>query len=74
MNKTEAIDLAIKALNSYRGDNYQRAQNQFSNLTYKQKNESLYGLSGRTPQQILDAYKKHEDDINHSINILKALK
>lgn len=56
----------LKALDQYRGDNFERASAAFRGKSPDQMKQ-LYGQSGETCQQILDGYKQHVDAIEAAI-------
>jgi len=59
-------EIALKALQSYMGDDAQRARAAFRGLTTKQMAEQ-HGQSGKTRQQILDEYLDHESRVKAAI-------
>lgn len=64
--------ITLQALETYRGDDHQRAMHHFRHFTEKQMNE-LHGESGQTRQQILDKYKEHQDKVDLAITWIKSL-
>lgn len=62
----------LAALENYRGDNYSRALSYFRHLS-KSEMDAQYGNSGKTKQQLLDKYKKHDDEIEDAIVADKSL-
>lgn len=70
VNEKETI---IKALENYRGDNLYRAKAAFKNYTEERLN-SEYGESGKTPNEILAGYEKHEANIDAALTWIKEIK
>lgn len=66
------IQLAIKAIENYRGDDLARARFTFRGLTQDEMNEQ-HGESGRTRQQVLDGYINQENECNKAIAYLRQL-
>jgi hypothetical protein len=54
---SEEKEYVIKAMESYKGDNLERATARFRNLS-EQELDSQYGQSGMTCRQIWDEYKE----------------
>ena len=63
--------LILRALNTLRGDDYERALSAFRNCTPVQMKE-VYG-NGLTRQQLLDNYKKHVDEVEKAVTEVKNL-
>jgi len=68
----EHAQTAINALECARGDDLYRARAAFRKCTLKEMNEE-YGTSGKTRQQIMDAYEAHEAKINAAIEWVKRV-
>ena len=68
----ETKKLAIQALWSLRGDDYERAKRAFASRTSTQMRE-IYGYSGKTYEQILKEYKDHADKIQSAIKEISNL-
>ena len=64
-------ELAIKALEQMRGDDFYRCSKAFKNYTFEQMNEE-HGESGRTRAEILHEYYIHEKNVNEAIEWVKA--
>ena len=65
------IELAIKAVNNYKGDHLARATHAFKFLNKEQMQEQ-HGQSGRTRQEIMDGYIEHEQECNECIRLLTS--
>lgn len=63
--------LAIRALQSMRGDDSTRARNAFRNCTPEQMQQE-YGESGRTRAQILAEYEEHDAAVQAAIDWVEA--
>ncbi len=70
MNKHKQV--AMKALRESKSDDLHRAKRHFKGYTDKQMNEP-YGLSEKTPKQILEEYEKREKAIDEAIAWLVSL-
>jgi len=62
----------IAALYQAMGDDLERAQNAFRNMTREQMQET-YGFSEKTRQQIVDGYQAHRDKINEAIKYVEGI-
>ncbi len=56
----------LRALQNYRGDDYERASHAFRGLTPEQMQQP-YGHSGQTKQAILDGYRQHFQRVQDAI-------
>lgn len=65
-------ELAIKALEMAKGDDFLRAKHAFWGLTNEQM-EQQHGQSGKTRREILAQYQKHHDDHQAAIQWLKGV-
>jgi adenylosuccinate synthase len=70
MNKYQ--QLAIRALEYMKGDNYPRAKAVFRNYTPEQM-QKQYGQSGSTCAQILEEYKQYEEEVDAAIKWVKSI-
>ena len=66
------IQIALRALEVYRGDDFCRAEHAFRGLSDKEMDKE-YGQSGKTRKQILDGYREKNAEIQRSIDFLKGL-
>lgn len=64
-------ELAIQALENMKSDDLYRARAAFRGMTSKQMQEQ-YGQSGKTREQIIADYEKHEDRVNAAIAWVRA--
>ena len=71
MNKYR--ELTIQALENMRGDDLERAKRAFRNCSPEQMNQE-YGESGRTRNEIINAYYEKETKINEAIEWVKKVK
>ena len=70
---TEKTKETIKrALERYRGDDYERASMAFRGLTPEQMQEH-HGWSGQTKQEILDGYRQHVEAVAIALEEVEAL-
>ena len=63
--------LVISALEEMKGDDTYRAMRAFQNFTEAEMNQE-YGKSGRTPAEILRAYKEQDAKIDAAIQWVKS--
>lgn len=62
----------VQCIKQAKGDDLHRAKSAFKNFTHQKMNEE-YGQSGKTPQQIIDGYKAHEQKCNAAIEAVERL-
>lgn len=62
----------ISALRQAMGDDLERAQNAFRNMTREQMQEP-YGFAGKTRQQIVDEYQARRNTINQAIKYVEDI-
>lgn len=65
--------LALKALEQYRGDDLYRARAAFRNCTPEQM-RAEYGMSVRTRAEILAEYEAHDQKVSDAIKWLESVK
>lgn len=68
MDKSEAKEMAVRALDHSRGDDLARARACFNNMS-AELFDRKWGQSGMTPRQILQDYEKREQRIDDAIII-----
>lgn len=68
----ESKQLIIRALQSHRGDDYERAKLTFNGCSEEQM-ESVYGYAGKTRREILEHYAAHVAAIDQAIAEVTAL-
>ena len=66
-------DLAIRALESMRGDDLIRARRAFSGYSVKEMQQQ-HGASGQTRQQIISGYEHQAMNVDQAIDWVKAAK
>lgn len=59
-------DVALRALENYRGDDLYRARRAFTGLSSEDMGKQ-YGQSGRTRLEILTEYERHDADVAAAI-------
>ncbi len=59
-------EVILYALKNSRGDDLERAETAFKDLSPQELDEQ-YGQSGKTCQQILDDYRDHRKEIDNAI-------
>lgn len=64
--------LVLQGLQYLRGDNLERAKMAFRGLNPQQMQEQ-HGESGKTRQQLLDEYQRHEDEVTTAIWEVRGL-
>lgn len=65
--------LAVKALEQYRGDDLYRARAAFRNCTPEQM-RAAYGQSGKTRAEILAEYEQHDKAVSDALEWLASVK
>ena len=68
----EVYNTIHRALERYRGDDYERAKAAFRDMTPSEMQEQ-YGFSGKTRQQILDGYREHVENVQAAINWMERI-
>lgn len=68
MNKHKEV--ILRALNNYRGDNYERAAAAFRNFTPTEMG-AQHRVSGQTRQEIIDGYRKHTLEVENAIHFVE---
>lgn len=61
-----------RALENYRGDDLYRARVAFQSITGTKRMDEEYGVSGKTPNQILAEYEQHEAEVNAAVKWLES--
>lgn len=73
MNKIKELRNYIRrAMNSYKGDDLERAELSFKNLTPKQMDQG-HGCSGKTKRQILEEYREERKQWQEANKYLEEL-
>ena len=65
-------EVILDALNQYRGDDLERAEIAFLDLSDIELNKE-YGASGKTCREILAGYRKHRAEVNNAAQWLKGV-
>lgn len=61
MTSEKRKEIVLAALGMWRSDDFERAKQAFGSLTTKEMQQQ-HGQSGKTRQEIFDAYKQHVDN------------
>lgn len=69
MNKHKK--LVLQVLLDFKGDDHARAKAAFARLSEKQMDEQ-WGMSGKTPRQILADYEERNREIDEAIEWVKS--
>ena len=72
MTKDEKKSLAIAALRSMRGDDYERALGAFAKFSSDEMDEP-HGQSGRTRRECLETYKRRADMFAETVAWLESI-
>ncbi len=68
----ETKQLVLQTLKNNIGDDLYRAQLAFKGLSEEEMN-TLYGMSGKTRQELINEYQKWEDKFNKAIKEIESM-
>ena len=71
--RKELADYIFRALDSYEGDDLERAELSFKDMSSSEL-DKLYGSSGKTVREILDMYRENRRKHNQAVELVETLR